>query len=291
MLTYTKFVSACTALLLLFALTSNTVTAKELTFTAIPDQDSSRLQQRFDKIADYLTQEVGISVRYVPVKSYSASVQAFKNDEVQMAWFGGLSGVQARLSVPGSVAIAQGEEDQEFVTYFIAHASTGVTPGDSLTDAIQGKTFTFGSKGSTSGRLMPEYYLRDHFKKSPEEIFSKVGFSGDHSKTIALVQTGSYQLGAVNYKVWEKELANGKIDVSKVNVIWKTPEYPDYNWTIRGNVDDTFGSGTTERIQKALLELSDKELLDTFPRSKFIKADNSMYTPILETGKEIGIFR
>jgi phosphonate transport system substrate-binding protein len=286
-----KILAILTLVLLNSFLWPLTGSAAEFKFTAIPDQDTARLQQRFGKIADYLTEKLGFQVTYVPVKSYSASVQAFKNDEVQMAWFGGLSGVQARLGVPGSVAIAQGEEDEHFVSYIIAHTSTGIAAGDSLSESIAGKTFTFGSKGSTSGRLMPEYYIREQFGKSPEELFSKVGFSGDHSKTIALVQSGSYQIGAVNFKVWEKELAEGTIDPSKISVIWKTPEYPDYNWTVRGDVDNSFGAGTIEKIQKALIDIVDPELLEAFPRKRFIPADNAMYQPILETGKAIGIFR
>lgn len=265
--------------------------ATVLKFTAIPDQDTARLQQRFGKIADYLTQKLGFKVAYVPVKSYSASVQAFKNNEVQMAWFGGLSGVQARLGVPGSKAIAQGVEDQHFVSYIIAHYSTGLTAQTNLNPGIAAKSFTFGSKGSTSGRLMPEYFIRKHFGKSPAKLFSKVGFSGDHSKTIALVQAGSYQVGAVNFKVWEKEQESGKIDHSKVSIIWKTPEYPDYNWSVRGDVDKVYGSGTTQKIQKALISILDPKLLNAFPRKGFIKADNTLYQPILDTGKAIGIFR
>lgn len=282
-----SFILAIVAL----AATTSLAAAKEFKFTAIPDQDTARLEQRFGKIAEYLSKQLGFQVTYVPVKSYSASVQAFKNDDVQMAWFGGLSGVQARLAVPGSKAIAQGEEDEHFVSYFIAHTSTGLKAGDELPKDISGKTFTFGSKGSTSGRLMPEYYIRKAFNQSPEKVFSRVGFSGDHSKTIALVQSGSYQLGAVNFKVWEKELEAGKIDTSKVSVIWKTPEYPDYNWTVRGDIDSVYGAGTTEKIQNALVGITDPELLNAFPRKSFIPADNSMYQPILDTGKAIGIFR
>jgi phosphonate transport system substrate-binding protein len=265
--------------------------AAEFKFTAIPDQDTARLQQRFGKVADYLSEQLGFKVTYVPVKSYAASVQGFKNNEVQMAWFGGLSGVQARLAVPGSLAIAQGEEDEHFVSYLLAHHSTGLVKSDTFPQEIAGKTFTFGSKGSTSGRLMPEYYIRQHLGQAPDKIFPKVGFSGDHSKTIALVQAGSYQLGAVNFKVWEKELAEGSIDPTKVSVIWQTPEYPDYNWTVRGDVDETYGAGTIDKIQKALVSITDPELLNAFPRKSFIPADNSMYQPILDTGKAIGIFR
>ncbi len=138
---------------------------------------------------------------------------------------------------------------------------------------------------------MPECYISKYFGKRVEDIFTRVGFSGDHSKTIALVQTGSYEIGAVNFKVWEKELAAGKIDVSKVSVIWQTPEYPDYNWTVRGDVDTVYGTGVTEQIQQALVAITDPTLLNAFPRKSFIPADNSIYQPILDTGKAIGIFR
>lgn len=263
----------------------------DFTFTAIPDQDTARLQARFGKVAAYLSDTLGLKVNYVPVKSYSASVQAFKNNEVQLAWFGGLSGVQARLNVPGSVAIAQGVEDPNFLTYFIANTVTGLTLSDNFPEAIAGKTFTFGSKGSTSGRLMPELFIRQHFGKAPRDVFKRVGFSGDHSKTLALVQSGSYEVGALNYKVWHKEVEAGNVDPEKVQVIWHTPSYPDYNWTIRGDVDKTYGEGFIQKVQQALIDLKDEAILKAFPRARFIAADNAMYQPILDTAKEVGIIR
>lgn len=270
-------------------LVSTLVQAQTLRFTAIPDQDTTRLEQRFGKVAQYLASSLKTDVTYIPVKSYSASVNAFKNNQVQLAWFGGLSGVLARRAVSGSQAIAQGEEDQYFVTYFIAHASTGLQASDAFPGSMAGRTFTFGSKGSTSGRLMPEYHIRQQFKKSPAAVFKRVGFSGDHSKTIALVQSGSYQVGAVNFKVWERELKAGIIDTRQVQVIWKTPAYVDYNWTVRGDVDEKFGKGFTEKLQEALISMQDKALLDSFPRKRFIKANNAMYAPILETALNVGI--
>ena len=273
------------------ALCVSTSWSNELVFTAIPDQDTSRLEQRFGKIADYLSEQLGIAVRYIPVKSYSASVQAFKNNEVQLAWFGGLSGVQARLGVPGSVAIAQGAEDPDFISYFIANTSTGLAFSEKFPKGIADKTFTFGSKGSTSGRLMPEFFIRQAFEKSPDDIFKRVGFSGDHSKTLALVQSGSYEVGAMNFKVWRKEVEAGKVDPTKVQVIWRTPPYPDYNWTIRGDVDKTFGDGFIRKVQQAITDIDDPAILEAFPRASFIPADNSMYQPILDTAIEVGIIR
>lgn len=263
------------------------VLAETFVFTAIPDEDETRLRQRFDKVAAYLAKQVGVDVRYVPVKSYAAAVTAFRNNQVQLAWFGGLSGVRARLLVSGSEAIAQGYEDQFFVTYFIAHESTGLKAADAFPAGITGKTFTFGSKGSTSGRLMPEFYVRKHLKKSPDEAFARVGFSGDHSRTIALVQSGAYQVGAVNFKVWENETKAGHIDPSKISVIWKTPTYPDYQWTIRGDVDKRWGGGFKERVKAALLNLKDPDLLASFPRKSFVPAKNADYAPILDVARSI----
>ena len=62
-------------------------------FTAIPDQDESRLVERFTRVAERLEARLGVPVRYVPVKSYPAAVTAFTNNQVQLAWFGGFTGV------------------------------------------------------------------------------------------------------------------------------------------------------------------------------------------------------
>ncbi|MBA2492738.1 MAG: putative selenate ABC transporter substrate-binding protein [Gammaproteobacteria bacterium] len=259
-----------------------------LRFSAIPDQDETRLQERFTLVADYLSRRLGVPVEYLPVKDYAATVIAFRNNQVQLAWFGGLSGVQARRLVPGSKAIVQGVEDPDFGSYFIAHASTGLEPGKGFPQGIAGKSFTFGSKGSTSGRLMPEYFIRRHLG-APDEVFARVGFSGDHTQTNALVQSGAYQVGAVNYQVWEEEVAAGQIDIDKVKVIWKTPPYPDYHWTIRGDVDATWGEGFADRVRAALIGMKDPQLLEAFPRSGFIAAENADFTEILDIAKEIGL--
>jgi len=287
------WINCLTLLLLLLPIslsaTSPTPEIKTLIFSAIPDQNQSQLKHRFNKIARYLSDTLNIPVKYVPVKSYAAAITAFKNNQIQLAWFGGLSGVRARALVPNSEAIAQGAEDTQFVTYFIAHHSTGLKSSENFPADIAGKNFTFGSKGSTSGRLMPEFFIREHFKQSPNHVFKHVGFSGNHSRTIALVQTGAYQVGAVNYKVWQRDLADGKIDINKVNVIWKTPAYPDYQWSVRGDVDNIWGNGFKDKIQQTIINMTAPELLNSFPRSAFIRATNNDYLPILNTAKKIGL--
>ena len=258
-------------------------------FTAIPDQDQTRLVERFTRVAEYLGAKLGVPVRYVPVKSYPAAVTAFTNNEVQLAWFGGVTGVQARALVPGSQAIAQGAEDKQFKFYLIANAETGLKRAAPIDAGVAGKTFTFGARASTSGRVMPAYYLRQRFGKAPDDIFSRVGFSGDHSRTIQLVQSGAYQLGAVDYSVWDLEKKAGHVDDAKVSVIYESPPFPDYQWTIRGDLDARFGAGFTAKVKAELIAITAPKILEPFGRSRFVPADNAEYKPIEEVAKESGL--
>src|SRR6266849_1785201 len=255
-------------------------------FTAIPDQDETRLVERFTRVAEYLQGKLGVAVKYLPVKSYPAAVTAFVNNQVQLAWFGGFTGVQARREVPDSQAIAQGAEDVVFKSFVIANTKTGLKPSKEFPKEIAGKSFTFGSRASTSGRLMPEYFIRKGFGgRNPEEVFSRVGFSGDHSRTIQLVQSGAYEIGVVDFTVWALDLKAGKADPSQVIVVWESPTFPDYQWTVRGDVDRTYGAGFKEKLRAALLAIDDPAILTPFARSKFIPAKNSDYAPLEEVAK------
>jgi phosphonate transport system substrate-binding protein len=271
------------ALVMMLASAHATAQSPAFVFTAIPDQDETRLVERFSRFAKYLEAKLSVPVKYVPVKTYPAAVTAFINNDVQLAWFGGFTGVQARHAVPGSEAIAQGAEDVNFKSYFIASRETGLKFSRDFPAGIQGKTFLFGSRSSTSGRVMPEYFIRQHFAgKTPDEIFSRVGFSGDHSRTLQLVQSGAYQVGALDYTVYEVEKKAGRVDENRVTVIWESPTFPDYQFTIRGDVDKQFGAGFKERVRQAILSLDDPEILSYFARSKFIRASNTQYAPIEE---------
>ena len=275
--------------ILLSLLLASSLFSQTFYFSAIPDQDETKLKERFSKLAIYLSKELDVDAKFIPIKSYSASIAAFRNKQVQLAWFGGFSGVKARQIVPNSIAIAQGVQDREFRSYIIANTKTSLKYSDEFPQEIENKTFTFGSKGSTSGRLMPEYFIREHLSKAPSEVFTKVGYSGNHTKTIALVQSGAYQVGAVNFKVWDAAIASGKIDTSKVKIIWQTPTFPDYQFTAHGDLDATYGEGFTEKLKKTLLNLKDRDILASFDRSGFIQAKNSDFDPILSVGRKTGL--
>jgi phosphonate transport system substrate-binding protein len=260
-----------------------------LVFTAIPDQDETRLMERFRRVVTYLEGTLDVPVQYVPVKNYAAAVTAFTNNQVQLAWFGGLTSAQARRAVPGSEAIVQGAEDANFFSYFIANAATGLTRSEAFPAGIAGRSFSFGSRASTSGRVMPETFIRQHFDRAPNQVFSRVGFSGDHSRTLQVVQSGAFEVGALDFTVFDLERQQGRVDDARIRVIWQTPRFPNYNWTIRGDVDARFGPDFKERVRAALLAINDPAILNIFPRERFIPAANGDYAPMEAAARALGV--
>ncbi len=263
-----------------------------LRFGAIPDQNSTELAEKFDPFARHLAEVLGVSVEFVPSRDYQATVEMFRNGDIQLAWFGGLTGVQAREKVRGARAIAQGASDPDYFSYFIAHASTGKTQHYNFPIYIRGMSFTFGSESSTSGRLMPEYFIREYTKMSSTSFFQKTPFySGSHDKTIELVNTGQFQTGVVNYKVYEKHVKEGRINPDMCRIIWKTPSYADYNWTAHPSLEKQFGEGFIDKLQAALIAIEDADLLAALPREKLIAAKNEDFDGIREVALDLGMLR
>ncbi len=263
-----------------------------LRFTAIPDQNTTELRQKFAPLTEHLSQVLGVAVEYVPSRDYQASVEMFRAGDIQLAWFGGLTGVQARAAVPGAKAIAQGEVDPQYYSYFIANSETGLELQEDFPDEIGQYAFTFGSESSTSGRLMPEYFIKENTDQSPDEFFAKgFSFSGSHDKTVELVEAGQFSCGVVNYKVYDQRVAAGKTDPNVCRVIWKTPTYADYNFTAHPEIDSIFGVGFTDKLQKALTDIKDESLLSALPRRKLIKAHNDEFSGIEAVAKQLGMVR
>jgi phosphonate transport system substrate-binding protein len=267
---------------------------KPFVTSAIPDQDPEKLQRLYGKLATYLSQELGVPVEYKPVTDYTAAVTAFKVGDLDMVWFGGLTGVQARLQVPGAEAIAQRDIDANFHSVFIANKASGLQPVSDINglQELKGHTFTFGSESSTSGRLMPQYFLGQAGVKL-EDFKGQAGFSQNHDATIKLVEAGTYDVGVLNEQVWKKRTEAGEVDLNKVQVIWTTPAYFDYHWVINPQVKERYGDDFVQKVQAALLKLDpnvpeQKEILDLFGASKFIQTQNSNYSQIEEVGRAIG---
>ncbi len=268
--------------------TGGSTAAKPFVISAIPDQDPEKLQRLYSSLATYLSKELGVPVEYKPVTDYTASVTAFKVGDLDIVWYGGLTGTQARLQVPGAQAIVQRDIDAQFHSVFIANKDSDIQSLDDL----KGHTFTFGSESSTSGRLMPQYFLQQAGIKT-SDFKGEPGFSGNHDKTIELVTAGTYDAGALNEQVWKKRLAEGAVDQSKVDVFYTSPAFFDYHWVIQPNLAERYGADFVQKVQQAFFKLDPsvpehKEILDLFGAQKFIATNNENYAQIEAIGREVG---
>lgn len=262
---------------------------RPFTLSAIPDQDPEKLQRLYGDVAAYLSKELGVPVVYRPVTDYTASVTAFKVGELDLVWYGGLTGVQARLQVPGAHAIAQRDIDDQFHCVVIVNKNTDIAdlPG------LKGHTFTFGSESSTSGRLMPQYFLGQAGIKL-DDFKGKNGFSGSHDKTIKLVAAGAYDAGALNEQVWKDYVRRGAPELEQVRLIWTSPPFHDYHWVLHPGVTSRYGAEFPDKVRAALLKLDAKDpasktVLDLFGATRFVATEDASYAEIEAIGKQIGL--
>ncbi|MEA5443590.1 putative selenate ABC transporter substrate-binding protein [Cyanobium gracile UHCC 0281] len=271
---------------------------KVLRLGAIPDQKPEKLNRLYPLVANELSRQLGVKVVYVPVVDYAAAVSAFRTGALDLVWFGGLTGVQARLQKPGARVLAQRDIDVSFRTIFIANSRSGLKP---ITNAkglseLKGKRFTFGSESSTSGRLMPQFFLGKAGVKLSDFAGGAPGFSGSHDATIALVQSGAYDAGAVNEQVWSASLRDGKANPAKVFALWRSSGYPDYHWIAQPDLDKRFGKGFTTKVQQSILSWrasnpTQKQILALFGAKQFTAANAKAYTMIEDVGRQTGKIR
>ena len=253
--------------------------------TAIPDESPTELARKAAPLVKYLEAKLGMKVEFTPVTDYAAAVEALVNKKVDLAWFGGFTFVQAHVRSGGKVIpMAQREEDEKFRSVFI----TGDPAIQSLVD-LKGKDVSFGSQSSTSGHLMPRSFLLQA-GVDPDKDFRRVAYSGAHDATIAAVASGKVQAGALNISVWEKFVADKKVDTTKVRVFYTTPTYYDYNWSVHADMP----AALREKLTQALLSLSrdtaeGKEILDLQRATRFLPSKAENYKGIEAAARSAGL--
>lgn len=259
-----------------------------LRLSAIPDENPAELLRIYTPFAEYLARELGMKVEFTPVVDYAATVEGLAARKLDLVWYGGFTSVQAVRRTNGTARrLVLRQEDAEFSSVFIARPGSGIK---GLAD-LRGKTFAFGSVSSTSGHLMPRYFLLKHGLR-PEQDFKQVAYSGAHDATALWVESGKVDAGALNFLVWDKLVQQRKVDLARVQVFWTTPPYVDYVWTARGELD----AGLQERIASAFLKLDyanpeHRRLLDLHRTRKYIRANDADWKSIEEAAVAAGLLR
>ncbi len=255
--------------------------------TAIPDESPTELARKAAPLVKYLEKKLGVKVEFTPVTDYAAAVEALVNKQVDMAWFGGFTFVQAHVRSGGKmIPLVQRVEDEKFRSVFITTDPAIKTLAD-----LKGKDVSFGSQSSTSGHLMPRHNLLQA-NVDPDKDFRRVAYSGAHDATIAAVSSGKVAAGALNISVWEKFVAEKKVDTSKVLVFFTTPPYYDYNWTVHADMP----AAQREALTGALLALSSdtpegKEILDLQRATRFVPTHVANYKGIEAAARHAGLIK
>ena len=258
-----------------------------LRVSAIPDESPTELQRKFTPLGAYLEKATGAKVSFVPVSDYAATVEGLAAKKLDLVWYGGFTFVQARRRTGTAIPLVQREEDAQFHSKFIVPANS---KAKTLAD-LKGSTFAFGSVSSTSGHLMPRYFLLQN-GIDPDKDFAKVAYSGAHDVTAKWVESGKVQAGVLNESVLEKLFEEKKLDKSKVRVLWTTPPYFDYNWTVRGDLDPKL----VAKVKSAFLELdysnpAHKTILDLQRTKRFIPTSPANYESIEQAAKSAGLLK
>lgn len=255
--------------------------------TAIPDESPTELARKAAPLVKYLEQRLGAKVEFTPVTDYAAAVEALANQQVDLAWFGGFTFVQALIRSGGkAIPLVQREEDAQFRSVFIT-TDAGIK---SLAD-LKGKTLSFGSQSSTSGHLMPRSFMMN-VGIDPDKDLRRVAYSGAHDATVAAVASGKVDAGALNISVWEKLVADKKVDAAKVRVFHTTPPYFDYNWTVHADMP----AAQRERLTKAFLDLSKatpegREILELQRATRFVPTQVANYKGIESAARSAGLLK
>ena len=281
-------IATVSAVLLISAAPGRADVPEVLRVSAIPDENPTELLRIYTPFSQYLARELGMKVQFTPVVDYAATVEGLAAKKLDLVWYGGFTSVQAVRRTQGrATRLALRQEDAEFKSVFIAKPGSGIK---TLPD-LKGKTFAFGSVGSTSGHLMPRSFLLEA-KVNPERDFRQVAFSGAHDATALWVESGKVEAGALNFLVWDKLVTTKKVDLSKVDVFYTTPPYVDYVWTARGDLD----RGLQDRITAAFLKLDynnpeHRQLLDLHRTKKYIKANDADWKGIEEAAIAAGLLK
>jgi phosphonate transport system substrate-binding protein len=270
------------------AAAAQTATPGVLRVTAIPDESPTELARKFAPLGKYLEGKLGMKVEWTPVTDYAAAVETVVNRKIDLAWFGGFTFVQASVRSNGKVIpLVQREEDERFRSVFITDAKSGIAKLEDL----KGKTLSFGSASSTSGHLMPRSFLLAA-KINPDADLKRVSFSGAHDATIAAVASGKVDAGALNISVWEKFVADKKVDTSQVKVFFTTPAYYDYNWTVHADMP----ADLRNKIRQAFLALDPatpegKEILGLQRATRFVSTKPENYVGIKAAAENAGLLK
>jgi phosphonate transport system substrate-binding protein len=258
---------------------------RTLRVSMIPTTAADKMVRESEPLKAYLEQATGAKVELTIPLNYAAVVEAFGADKVDIAYFGGFTYVQARKRFDAQ-PLVQRDRDQAFHSLFITHAGS---PIGALAD-LKGKQFAFGDVNSTSGHLMPEYFMRQ--QGVDPDVIARAIYTGGHDATALAVANGKADAGALDEAVYARLVKDGKLDAGALKVFYTTPPFFDYVWAARKALDPALA----DAFRRAMLALDvakpeHKPVLDLLQATRYVPADDASYGPLREAATAAGLLK
>lgn len=263
----------------------------ELNLGVITSENQADRMDRWQHVADYLSQALGVKVTVRQASDYAGVIEAMKAKKVELGYFGPASYAKAWIVTGGKVEPLVSHTDQEGNTgYYSALVVKKDSPFASVQD-LKGKNLALADPNSTSGHQAPRYFLGKQ-GIDIDKFFASATFSGSHENSVIGLMNGTFD-AAVTW--WNSEtfsnitrMANkGMIAPDAVRVVWKSPLLPENPWAMPTWLPEQMRAD----VKKALLEMPAKSP-EAFTRlfdgksQKFVPVSHSDYEPIVRMIQE-----
>jgi phosphonate transport system substrate-binding protein len=263
---------------------SKTVALEKLVVGVIPALNQGNMQNAMNKLSNHFETELGMPVEITVYPDYQAVVEAMNYDDVNMAYFGPSTYIDANEQSGARAIMTQLIDGEPFYySYLITHKDSALESIDDVVADSKDLTFAFGDPKSTSGSLIPGIELKKQgvFSNQNEHQFKNILYTGGHDATAIAVENEQVDVGAIDSAIFNTLKKNEKIG-DNFKVIWQSDKLFQYPWAVSKAVSEELAT----RIQNAFLKIEDKEILDAFAATGFTKASDEDYEAIRQAKKE-----
>ncbi|WP_079228478.1 phosphonate ABC transporter substrate-binding protein [Pseudomonas putida] len=245
----------------------------------IPSEDSQAMIEGSKQVLDQLQQHLGMPVEPFVATDYNGVIEALRAGKLDVAYLGPFSYVLAS-KVAGAEAFAVAETQK---TGKSAYRSVIVvrnsSPIQSLAD-FKGHTFAFVDPSSASGHLFPKAGVEKAGFK-PDQLFSRVIFSGSHDASILAVANGKVDGAAVADRILASAIAAGEVGKDDLRIVWSSPDIPESPMAWRKDLDPAL----KQKLAAAMAQVKNVEWTDQGLLNGFQPTNDAAYDVVRETAQ------
>lgn len=255
----------------------------KLVIGILPLQEVVKQKQLFQPIADYLSSNLGVPVEASITTSYAALVEAQKNKQVNLGYYGPFSFLFAEQqfgAIPILIDSPDGKNPGSYHSLLLAGKNS---PVKTVQD-IKGKDFTFVDPESTSGNLFPRVMLTKAGIDPNKDI--KARYAGSHENSILAIARGQVPCGASNDVSLNLAIQQGVIKQDDIVILQQSDPIPNGPFAVRPDFDPI----ARQKLIDVFGQYSDlKVLKDNGLQGKLIPVDTALYNPVREAAKVLNL--